>query len=421
MRKSRSRRPSGGARVAGRLRRSSAYIPLLRDSAVRSQAATGLVAQVTQGAAGVGIVLVVRQHTGSLPLAGAVVGALSIAAGVSRPVQGRLIDRRGPTGVMVACGVAHPAALIGIVGLSDVNASTNARALHWLLVVLGVVAGLALPPVSTSMRARWGEVVTGGERTAAYSLVYLVQELSILAGPLVLSAVTAASTSSVALIVVAALAGAGTLAFAASIGAHHGAKPAIGHHATPRRSGHPLRVPAVRVVLLAALLLGAVIGALEVAVPIFATAHGAPAAAGLLIAALSVGGIAGAAIYGSVRWRAAPARRLALLLGLMTIWLGLAIAADTLLLLGVLLLLAGVPLNPALATFSLLIDEHVPPGAAAEAFGWLSTAIAGGTGAASAVAAVVAHRHDAQAAFAVAAIAGAIAAAVAALALRTRR
>jgi MFS family permease len=380
-------------------------------------------------------VLVVRQHTGSLPLAGAVVGALSIAAGLSRPVQGRLIDRRGPTGVMVVCGLAHPAALIGIVGLSnaDASANTHAHALRGLLVALGVVAGLALPPVSTSMRARWGEVTADGERTAAYSLVYLVQELSILAGPLILSAVTVASTSSVALIVVAAVAGAGTLGFAASIGRddstgpsaagggrHHAAGPSTARRPT-RRSGHPLRAPAVRTVLLDALLLGAVIGALEVAVPIFATAHGAPAAAGLLIAVLSVGGIAGAAIYGSVRWRAAPARRLALLLGLMTIWLGLTVAADTLLLVGVPLLLVGVPLNPALATFSLLIDEHVPPGAAAEAFGWLSTAIAGGTGAASAVAAVVAHRHDAQAAFVVAAVAGAAATMVADLAFRRRR
>jgi MFS family permease len=398
--------------------RSSAYIPLLRLGGIREQAATGLVAQVTQGAAGVGIVLVVRQHTGSLPLAGAVLGALSIAAGLSRPVQGRLIDRRGPTGVVAVCGVVHTAALVGIVGLA--NANPSAYALRSVLVVLGVLAGLALPPVSTSMRARWGEVVADGERTAAYSLVYLVQELSILAGPLILSAVTAASTSSVALIVVAALAGAGTLGFAVSIGRDHTAGPstASGH---TERSGHPLRAPAVRAVLLAALLLGAVIGALEVAAPIFATAHGAPAAAGVLIASLSVGGIAGAAIYGSVRWHAAPARRLALLLGLMTIWLGLTIAADTLLLIGVLLLLVGMPLNPALATFSLLIDEHVPPGAAAEAFGWLSTAIAGGTGAANAVAAVVAHRHDAQAAFVVAALAAAIAVAVAALALRTPR
>jgi predicted MFS family arabinose efflux permease len=208
------------------------------------------------------------------------------------------------------------------------------------------------------------------------------------------------------------------------------ATPAARPHRTPgdpaARSatlppGAVLRVAAVRAVLLVMLLVGAVIGALEVAVPIFATGHGSPAAAGLLIAALSVGGIAGATVYGSARWRATPVKRLLLLLALMTIWLGLTVAADTLVLIGVLLLLAGVPLNPALATFSLLIDDHVPAGAAAEAFGWLSTALACGTGAASALAATVAQRHDAQAAFLVAAIAGASATAVSAVAFRQRR
>ena len=48
--------------------------PATRDELHCESALTGalsrLVAQMTQGAAGVGIVLVVRQHTGSLPLAG---------------------------------------------------------------------------------------------------------------------------------------------------------------------------------------------------------------------------------------------------------------------------------------------------------------------------------------------------------------
>ena len=192
--------------------------------------------------------------------------------------------------------------------------------------------------------------------------------------------------------------------------------PPPGH--PPARSGGILRVPGVRAVLVIALLLGAVIGALEVAAPIFATAHGSPAASGLLIAALSVGGIVGAAISGSVHWRGEPATRLLLLLAVMTIWLGLTIPTNSLLLGGVLLLLAGVPLNPALATFSVLVDEHVSAGSAAEAFGWLSTALAGGTGAASAIAAAVAHRHDARAAFVVAAVAGLTATGVAGLASR---
>ena len=65
------------------------YRLLLRQAAVRWQALSGLLAQITQGASGVGIILVVKQQTGSLALAGGVVGALSVAAGAARPLQGR--------------------------------------------------------------------------------------------------------------------------------------------------------------------------------------------------------------------------------------------------------------------------------------------------------------------------------------------
>jgi predicted MFS family arabinose efflux permease len=88
------------------------------------------------------------------------------------------------------------------------------------------------------------------------------------------------------------------------------------------------------------------------------------------------------------------------------------IVAHGLFVVGALLLLAGMALNPALTTFSLLIDQHVCAGAA-EAFGWLSTALSAGTGAASAIAAAVAqHEHSARAVFVVAAVAGAAATAV---------
>jgi MFS family permease len=392
--------------------RSSAYIPLLRIATVRRQAVAGFVSQITQGAAGVGTILVLRQHTGSLALAGAVVGASSIAAGLARPVQGRLIDARGATGVMVVCGIVHPAALIGIVALALGHGP------HWLLIALGILAGLALPPISTSMRASWGELDLDGGRTAAYSLVYLVQELSILIGPLILSAVIALASPAAALVVVAALAGLGTLAFAAAIPRVGGAHTA----AAPRSRGAVLRAARARVVLLIALLVGGTVGALEVAVPIFATAHHSPASAGLLIAVLSIGGIAGAAIYGSAHWRANPADRLVVLLALMTVCLAPLIGVDDLLGAGLLLLLAGGPLNPALATFSLLLDAYVPLGAAAEAFGWLSTAFAGGTGVASALAAAVAHGRDPRAAFVVAVAAAAGAAVIAAAsAMRSHR
>src|ERR1700744_2192468 len=193
---------------------SSPYRVLLRSPAVRWQALSGLLAQTTQGEGAIGTILVIRGPPGSLALAGAVVGAESIAGGLARPAQGRFIDRRGARGLMAATGIVHPAAIVAIVVLSDSH-SPGA-----VLVIVGVIAGAARPPVSTCMRVVWGAETASEDRTSAYSLVYLTQELAVLTGPLLLSAVVAASDASAALVTVAGVTCAGTVGFAASLPAH---------------------------------------------------------------------------------------------------------------------------------------------------------------------------------------------------------
>jgi MFS family permease len=389
----------------------SPYRVLLRSPAVRWQALSGLLAQTTQGAGGIGIILVIRGHNGSLALAGAVVGVLSVAAGLARPVQGRLIDRRGARGLMALCGIAHPAALAAIVALADGHASGAA------LVAMGMLAGVTLPPVSTCMRVAWGAWggAAPGDRTSAYSLVYLTQELSILTGPLLLSALIATTNASAALVAVAALACAGTLGFTASLPDDLEQRSS----APPQRGGAVLRAPGMRALIGAAALVGAVIGAVEVGVPTSATAHHAPAAAGLLVAILSIGGIAGAAVYGGRRWQLAPTGRLLVLLAALSVAAALTIPVPGLVVLGAALALVGLALNPSLTTISVLVDSHVAPASAAEAFGWLSSGIAGGTGAASALAGAVSHAGQPRPAYIVAALAAVSATLLVAAARRT--
>jgi MFS family permease len=391
--------------------RSSAFGELFRLATIRRQAMAGLVAQVTQGAAGVGIILVVRTHGGSLALAGGVVGAFSVVAAIARPLQGRVIDQRGPRTLMSGCGVLHCAALVAIAVMAqhhDFGAG---------MVVLGAVAGLALPPVSTTMRALWGRAVPPGERTAAYSLVYLTQELAILCGPLLLAVVIAAAGTSLALITVAAVAGSGTLAFAALLQTGSPRHPP----ARPGGTFGVLRSPGVLSLMALAVLIGAVIGAVQVAVPTIATAHHEPAAGGLLIATLSIGGIAGAMLYGGLRWQARAATRLLVVLAVLTCAVALMIPVSGLILVGVLLACAGAAFNPSLTTISLLLDERTPGSSGAEAFGWLSAGLSGGTGGASALAAALTHAENPRTAFLLAAVAGAGATLIAAAQGRTAR
>ncbi|MEV0384382.1 MFS transporter [Nonomuraea sp. NPDC050643] len=376
------------------------YRTLLGLPGVTAQAVLGFLAQLTQQVAPVGIVLVVRYASGSLALAGLTAAAFSLGAGMGRPLHGRVMDRRGAGPVLVCCALVHVAALLALV------ACAGARTPAWTLVALAWLAGAGLPPISLSMRIEWGRRMGGEGRTTAYSLVYLVQELAMLTGPLVFGLLIVVASSSLALGVVAVAAGLGTLAFARVARA--------GTSALSRGRGRVFADRRMLVLLAVVLLTGGTMGALEVGLPALAAARDLPAATGPLVAALSLGGIAGAALYGARRWRSGVRARLTGLMLAMGIVLAPLVLIDSLPVLWVALFAGGLALNPALTTASLLVDEFAPT-AQAEAFGWVSTAIGTGAALGSGVAGVVGERIGPSAPFlaaAASALLGAVLAAV---------
>ncbi len=360
------------------------YATLLRAPHVGNQALLGLFAQLTQGAAPLGLVLVVRQATGSLITAGAVSAALWVGAAVARPIQGRLIDWRGTRLVMLICGPAHTAALVGVVVVARAGGAA------WAMILCSAVAGLMLPPVSVAMRVEWGRHVPANELTAAFSLVFLTQEIALVTGPLLIAALVAFGVG-FALITAATISGVATIGFAALGTTESTARDDVEVALRPRRTTVP-------VVLAVAFLLGSTLGVFQVASPSLAIARGVPALGGILIAAVSVGGITGALLYGGVRWRADPIARLILLLGLLAVATTALVAGLPLAVVGLLLAIGGLALNPAFATTSLLIDRH-GGSRGAEAFGWMSTAVGGGTAAGNAVAGALAQRNGFPPAF----------------------
>ncbi|SDK51879.1 MFS transporter [Nonomuraea jiangxiensis] len=374
------------------------YRTLLGLPGVTWQAVLGFLAQLTQQVAPVGIVLVIQYASGSLALAGATAGAFSVGAGMGRPVHGRLMDRHGPGPVLVATALVHTAALVALAILARGGPPS-----WWAMVALAWLAGAGLPPISLSMRIAWGRRMADSGRTAAYSLVYLVQELAFLIGPLVfglLIAVTASgapardagtvASSSVALVVVAVAAGLGTLAFARALRA--------GSVTATRERGRVFADRRMLVLVSVVALLGGTLGALQVGLPALAAARDAPAATGLLVAALSLGGIAGAAVYGARSWASSPAVRMVGLLLALGVAVAPLVLIEALPVVWIGLFAAGLAFNPAMTTTSLLVDE-LAPAAQAEAFGWASTAVGMGSAAGSAVAGVVGEGYGASAPF----------------------
>ncbi|MEV4106539.1 MFS transporter [Nonomuraea sp. NPDC049695] len=390
------------------------YRRLLGLPGVPAQAVLGFLAQLTQQVAPVGMVLVVQGASGSPALAGVTAAAFSVGAGMGRPVQGRLMDRSGSGPVLAATALLHVAALVALV----VGAG---RWPWWIVVALAWVAGAGLPPISVSMRIEWGHRMAGAGRTAAYSLVYLVQDLAMLLGPLAFGTLiaimpasggTAVSGAPLGLGLVAVVAGAGTLGFARAL--------RTGPDVPSRERGQVFADRRMPVLLAVVLLLGGTIGALQVGVPALAAAREVPAATGPLVAALSLGGIAGAAAYGARSWRSGAGVRIVGLMLVLGVVLAPLAVVDAWPLFWAVLFGGGLVLNPALTTSSLLVDE-LAPAAQAEAFGWISTAIGVGGALGSGAAGVIVERSGASAPFLAASGFAVVGAGLAALLLRPSR
>jgi MFS family permease len=139
-----------------------------------------------------------------------------------------------------------------------------------------------------------------------------------------------------------------------------------------------LRSPGLQTIVISMLPVGFSFGAIEVVLPAFADAQGKRQLAGVLIAIWSVGSALGGLIYGA-RPRLLP-------LATMHLWTAVCVPALMALLvlpssplaMGVVVLLAGLPIAPLIATRNELAGAVAEPGSETESFTWPLTAMVSG-------------------------------------------
>jgi predicted MFS family arabinose efflux permease len=374
---------------------------LLRVPGFARLFAASLAGRLPASALGLILILRTRELTGSFAAGGAVAGAYALANGVTAPVLGRLVDRRGQARVLVPGAIASAAAMVAFALLPR---GTGVAA----PIACAAVAGAAFPPLGPCLRTLWPALLGDDPaRThAAFALEAAAIEATYIAGPVLIAGAIGAWSTAAATLVCAALLLAGTGAFAAHA-ASRAWRPAPAH-----RSGRAgaLRAPGVRTLITVFLLLGATFGSVEVAVPVAAEEAGTPGAAGLLLGIWGLGSLLGGLAAARAGAAADPIRRLSWLLAALAAGHLLLILTSVPLVLAGLLLLAGLAVSPAIAVAYGLVEGLAPPGAVTEAYTWLTTGIAAGLAAGAALSGALAEAEGAGAAFAAAATACALAA-----------
>ena len=130
---------------------------------------------------------------------------------------------------------------------------------------------------------------------------------------------------------------------------------------------------------------GFCLGAVEVALPAFSDEQGSAALAGVLMAIWSAASGIGGLVYGVLGRAAArgstPSSRIAALFPLTCLPL---LAASSPLAMALLVVVAGAPIAPLIASRNLVVGALAPGGTAAESFTWLMTALVAGLAAGTA-------------------------------------
>jgi MFS family permease len=383
--------------------------------------AISIVARLPLAMLGIALLVHAIHLTGSYTAAGMVAAANAVSLGVGGPLLGKLVDRRGQTGVLVASGCAS-GALLCLLAVLPVGTP--------LPVLVGVAAaiGVAVPPLGACVRSLLPSLTHDESALGAvYAIETSAVELTWVVGPPVALGLAALLSTGAAVAAAGIVLAGGSILFAGQ-SASRSWRPEQHHGDAPRRGA--LRAPAVQTLALVFLAIGVLVGAVEVGAAAAAASLGHSAAAGALLGVWGLGSLGGGIVTARLGGGTRSAVGLSLVLGALGIGhVALVAATSSLALLGAVLLLAGAALAPTFASAYAMVDRAAPSGAVTEAFAWLATAMAVGGAAGSALGGVLADQAGASAAFALAGGAGVAAALVTMLRagtlgardLRTRR
>ncbi|MGV9295794.1 MFS transporter [Amycolatopsis sp. NPDC003676] len=358
---------------------------------------------------GIAVSFLVARWTSSYAIAGAVGGALALGQAVAGPLHGRAADRGPVYRVLVRTSTRYAA---GLTAMAVLPALLGAPA--WpLLVVLALVTGVFLPPVTQISRMVWPRVSKGADTEALYSLDASFQEVNYVIGPVLTSAAVAVWSPSVALVAIAAVAVLGSCGFARVLRRTSLDLPLTSAPGTTRHRRLPLANRNMLVCLAAALALVIALYSTDLLIVAWARNQNAPLLAGVLGAVWAIGSLIGGLYVGRLAGRPLLTLRLALAavgIAALVAVLPPVLMPSSPVLVAAVLMMGGTAVAPSLAAITSRVGEQVPEDRKGEAFGWLATAVTSGTTIALPLSGVVLDQHGPAAAAGAAAVFAALAA-----------
>ncbi|QKD79029.1 MULTISPECIES: MFS transporter [Actinomyces] len=360
------------------------YRRILRQPGALRFSSAALIARFPMSMLGISLILTVEAVYGSYSAAGAVSAAFVVASAIGSPLLARQVDARGQAAVM------RPALAVSASALAALIGCLSARAPLPAVLALAAVAGAFTGSMGSLARSRWTVVLsTPQDLHTAFSLEAALDEVAFVIGPPLATALsTAPALPTASGVIACALLQTGGGAWLLS---QRATEPPA--HPRPRRgrgkdregdgapsgAGAPrtpvLRHGAVLAVITVFMLTGGLFGANDVAAVAVAKELGHPSAAGVVLAAWSVGSLSAALAFGARAWGWPLWKQL--LAGVT----GLAVGCSALPLMpglvsiAVVMALTGMAIAPTVTIGNNIVQVTVAPSQLTEGLAWIGTAL----------------------------------------------
>ncbi|MGK5550063.1 MFS transporter [Actinomadura kijaniata] len=356
----------------------AAYRRLPAHPGVPSLLTAALLVRLSTPVLSLALLLAARDRLGSYGVAGLVLTGHALALAVCAPLGGRLADRFGARRTLTGYLAAHAAAYVLVL----VSLHTGG------ILVTGAAAllGATTPPAGAVIRGAWPHLVPEAVLPTAYAADNALNELSFIVGPLLLPVLTLALPADGVVAAAGAALLAGTALLLTSPATHHSAPapaPAADRSRRARLAGPLGHRPVLALLLLAAAGTFS-FGCLRIATA--AVAAPDDDLAGVLMALLSAGALAGTLGYGARSWPVAGRRLLAVLSAAEAALLACGALLPHFWVVAVLVTGFGLVTGPRDAALPALLAERAPARYRTEVFTWLNTFMWTGYGLGTAVA-----------------------------------
>lgn len=240
-------------------------------------------ARVAYGMVGLALFFKAQQETGSIALAGLVIGANSLAGSFTAGIRGSIIDRYGqkwPLRILVP-------------GFASMMIMVNISHSSTFILLMATIMGLTAPPINLSVRPLWKTIVPRDFLRTAYAVDTSVMNTAGVIGPVIATSLALSEFPGSPLVTSAILMaiGGGALAIAP---VSRDWKP----EKKERGAQSLWRNPALRLMMLEGSFIGFGWGLFDVAVPAFATIEKVAHRTAWVFAAMGISSIVGGLLAG---------------------------------------------------------------------------------------------------------------------------